>query len=135
MTATTSVHLPKPVSTVSNNKIRFHFSQPNRKRWGVRLVDVIKHLPYPIRYFYFDTIIINRYILGKWREESSLEFRGEWPGRFRQCNQNQKVPGSNPIRCSAKLRDPTSLWGSQWPSGRKCKNSVINIERVRLSFQ
>ena len=28
----------------SNNKIRFSFKQPNRKRWAARLVDVIKHL-------------------------------------------------------------------------------------------
>ena len=30
----------------SNNRIRFSFNQPIRKRWGVRLVDVIKHLLY-----------------------------------------------------------------------------------------
>ena len=29
----------------SSNKIRFSFNQPNRKRWRVRLVDVINHLP------------------------------------------------------------------------------------------
>ena len=30
----------------SNNKIRFSFNnRPNRKRWGARLVDVIKYLP------------------------------------------------------------------------------------------
>ena len=35
----------------SINKIRFSFKQPNRKRWGVRLVNVIKHLPH--RAFFF----------------------------------------------------------------------------------
>ena len=29
----------------SNNKIRFNFNQPNRKRWGVRLVNIVKQLP------------------------------------------------------------------------------------------
>ena len=29
----------------SNNKIRFSFNQPNRKRWGARLVDLVKYLP------------------------------------------------------------------------------------------
>ena len=29
----------------SNNKARFSFNQPNRKRWGAKLVDV-KHLPH-----------------------------------------------------------------------------------------
>ena len=38
----------------SNNKIRFNFNQPNRKRLGARLGDVIKHLT--IGYFYFDII-------------------------------------------------------------------------------
>ena len=57
----------------------------------------------------------------------------EWPSGLRRCNQNRKVPGSNPTRCSAGLRDLTSLQGSQWPSGRTCTNAVINIELVRLS--
>ena len=29
----------------SSNNIRFSFNQPNRKKWGARLVDVTKHLP------------------------------------------------------------------------------------------
>ena len=29
----------------SNNKIKFRFNETNRKRWGVRLVNVKKHLP------------------------------------------------------------------------------------------
>ena len=37
ITATTSVHLRKPVS----------FNQPSRKRWGAKLVDV-KHLPHKV---------------------------------------------------------------------------------------
>ena len=32
----------------SNNKIRFSFTQPNRKRCGARLVNVIKHLPHKV---------------------------------------------------------------------------------------
>ena len=30
----------------SNNKIKFSVNQPSRKRWGTRLVVVIKHSPY-----------------------------------------------------------------------------------------
>ena len=37
----------------SNNKARFSFNQPNRKRWGVKLLDV-NHLPLP--HFYHETI-------------------------------------------------------------------------------
>ena len=33
----------------------------------------------------------------------------KWPSGSRHCNQNWKVPGSNPTRRSARLRDPTSL--------------------------
>ena len=36
-------------------------------------------------------------------------------------NKNRKFPSSNPTRCSAGLRDLTSLRDSLWPSGRKCK--------------
>ena len=57
---------------------------------------------------------------------------GEWPSRLRRCDQNRKVLGSNPTRCSAGLRDPTSLRGSRWLSGRACKTQVINIGWVRL---
>ena len=42
---------------------------------------------------------------------------GEWPSGLRRCNQNWKVPGSNPARHSARPKDPTSLHGSWWPSG------------------
>ena len=38
----------------SNNKIILSFNQPNRKRWRVRLVDAINHLP--IKYFYCENI-------------------------------------------------------------------------------
>ena len=48
---------------------------------------------------------------------------GEWPSGLRRCSKNRKVPGSNPTRCSAGLRDPTSLRGSWWPSGRKFKKT------------
>ena len=42
---TTNVHLPKPVSSdLTINKVRFSFNQPNGKRWGTKLVDVVKHL-------------------------------------------------------------------------------------------
>ena len=54
-------------------------------------------------------------------------FWGEWPSRFRHCNQNQNIPSSNPIRSLAGLRDPTSLQGSQWTLCQKCKKTVINI--------
>ena len=44
---------------------------------------------------------------------ASLFFWGEWPSGLRRCDQNRKVPGSNPTRRSAGLRDPTSLRGSR----------------------
>ena len=59
--------------------------------------------------------------------------RGEWPSGLRHWNQNHKVPGSKLARHSTGLRDPTSLWGSWWPSGRTCTNAVINIGLVRMS--
>ena len=48
-------------------------------------------------------------------------FRGEWSSGLRYGSKNQKVPISNPTRGSAGLRDPTSLQGSWWPPGQKCK--------------
>ena len=41
------------------------------------------------------------------------KYWGEWPSGLRRCYQDRKVPGSNPVRCSAGLRDPTSLRGSR----------------------
>ena len=38
---------------------------------------------------------------------------------------NRNVPGSILNRRSAGLRDPTSLRGSRWPSGRKCKRQWL----------
>ena len=32
----------------SNDKIRFSFNQPNKKRWGARLVHIIKYLPHEV---------------------------------------------------------------------------------------
>ena len=32
----------------SNNKVRFSFNKPNRKRWGVKLVDVVNYLPHKV---------------------------------------------------------------------------------------
>ena len=46
---------------------------------------------------------------------------GEWHSGLKRCNWNRKIPGSNPTRHSAKLRDPTSLWGSRWPSGQNSR--------------
>ena len=60
---------------------------------------------------------------------------GEWSSRLRRCDQNRKVPSSNPTRCSPGLRDPTSLQGSWWPLGQICKMQVINIGWVRLPPQ
>ena len=57
--------------------------------------------------------------------ERYLDKRGEWPSGLRRCSKNRKVPGSNPTRRSAGLRDPTSLRGSRWPSGRKCKTQWL----------
>ena len=44
ITATTNVHLPKPVSTDLTIKPDSVLTNP-RKRWGAKLVDV-KHLPH-----------------------------------------------------------------------------------------
>ena len=52
---------------------------------------------------------------------------------LRRCSKNRKVPGSNPNRRSAGLRDPTLLRGSRWPWNRKCKDAVINTGSVRRS--
>ena len=46
---------------------------------------------------------------GKRSKTLSEIIRGEWPSGLRRCNQNRKVPGSNPTRRSAGLRGPTSL--------------------------
>ena len=48
-----------------------------------------------------------------------------WPSGLRSCSNNRKVPGSNPTRRSAGFRDPTSLRGSRWPTGRKCKTQWL----------
>ena len=52
-------------------------------------------------------------------------FWGEWPSGLGRCSKNRKVSGSNPTRRSAGLRDPTSLRGSRWPPGRKCKTQWL----------
>ena len=38
-----------------------------------------------------------------------LDVPKEWPSVLKHCDQNRKVPSSNPTRHSAGLRDPTSL--------------------------
>ena len=53
--------LPWVSPSWSNDKIRFNFNQPHRRRWGVRLVDVIKHLlhkapPHEVRLTLLDTL-------------------------------------------------------------------------------
>ena len=52
-------------------------------------------------------------------------FPGEWPSGLERCSKNRKVPGSNPTRRSAGLRDSTSLQGSRWPSGCKRKTQWL----------
>ena len=51
--------------------------------------------------------------------------RGEWPSGLWRCSKNRKVPGLNPTRRSAGLRDPTLLRGFRWPSSRKCKTQWL----------
>ena len=53
ITATTSVHLPKPVSTDLTIKPDFVLTNPIGKDGGAKLVDV---KIYPIRHFYHDII-------------------------------------------------------------------------------
>ena len=48
-------------------------------------------------------LLINHENLGK-----VSQLRGEWPSGLKRCNQNQKVPGSNPNKRLAGFRDPTS---------------------------
>ena len=38
-----------------------------------------------------------------------------------------KVVGLNPIGPSAKIRDPSSMWGYQWPSDRKLNNKIEEL--------
>ena len=52
---------------------------------------------------------------------------GEWPSGLRRCDWNRKVPGSNPTRHSAGLRDLTSLQCSSWPSGWIYKTQMITL--------
>ena len=49
-------------------------------------------------------------------------FWGEWPSGLKHQTQNRKDLASNLTRCTARLRDPTSLQGSN-----KCLYAVINI--------
>ena len=46
--ATTSAHISLSQSQLWSNKFRFSFNQPNRKRWGMKLVNIIKHLPHKV---------------------------------------------------------------------------------------
>ena len=62
-----------------------------------------------------------------------LTYRGEWPSGLRRSNKNRKVPGSKPIRPLVGLRDPSSLLGTQWPSGQIYTKTVISIGLVKLS--
>ena len=48
----------------------------------------------------------------------------EWPSGLRHCS-NWKVPCSKPTKCLARIWDPTLLWGSWWPLGRKCKTQWL----------
>lgn len=55
----------------------------------------------------------------------------QWPGGLRRWDQ-KPISSSNLTRRSTGLRDPTSLPGSRWPSGRNSRNAVINIRFLRL---
>ena len=55
----------------------------------------------------------NKYMKSHDKNKESSYIRGEWPSGLRRCYKNRKVPGSNPARRSAGLRDPTSLRGSR----------------------
>ena len=75
-----------------------------------------------LRYFFY-TFKVESFA-GKKLGELRNEFLQMWASGLRHCNQNQKVPGSNPTRRSVRLRDPTSLRGSWWPLGQnwKCRD-------------
>ena len=53
------------------------------------------------------------HIVLNWFKVNIADLWGEWPSGLRRCNQNRKVPRSNPTMCLARLRDPTSLRGSR----------------------
>ena len=82
-----------------------------------------------------DSPVFARFWANWMLDSYKVQYRGEWPSGLRRCNKNRKVPGSKPARRSAGLRDPTSLRGPRWPSGRLCTNAVINIGLVRLSLE
>ena len=50
-----------------------------------------------------------------WRIANSVlsKSKSAWPRGLRRCDQNRKGPSSNATRCSARLRDSTSLRGSR----------------------
>ena len=61
-------------------------------------------------------------------QKTFLYIWGEWPSGLRDREKNRKVPGSNPTRHSAELRDPNFLRGSQWPSVQNLTYAIVNIE-------
>ena len=66
--------------------------------------------------------------------------RGEWSSGLRRYDENWNVPGSNPSRCLARLRDPTLLRGPRWLLGQNNFGSLLaNKPQIKIfpkkSFQ
>ena len=61
--------------------------------------------------------------------QDSITRWGEWPSGSRRCIRIGRIPVQNLTRRSARLRDPTSLRGSQWPSGQKCKMQWLTLSQ------
>ena len=61
-----------------------------------------------------------------WNKLLGQKEKREWRSVLRRCNQNGNVSGSNPTtKRSVGFSDPTSLLGSWWPVGRKCKTQWL----------
>ena len=56
-----------------------------------------------------------------------LDIWGEWPSGLRRCNYNHKVPSSNPIRHSARLRAQPRYEAPGDLQDKYVKTQVINI--------
>ena len=76
--------------------------------------------------------VICKYFDDSWIAKVS---EGRLVSLLKSYNKSPKVHGSNSTRHSTHLKDPTSHRSFRWPSGRNCKNAVINIGIgwVRLS--
>ena len=62
-----------------------------------------------------------------------MQFRGEWPCGLRRCNENWKVPSSNPLDARPGLGTQPRYEAPGDLRVEYVQNAVINIGLVRLS--